>query len=152
MRREVASKAVALDGLLEGKASAFVHVHSAAMLSLVADHTTIKADVCPETLLFDLHRLGMLQREFQYLVAAVTMMVTAAHRLTATKRGEDLQALSNIANVFVPESKKEIDLEQTLSEIENAMTGCTLPVEQSKNLLKSLAQCASPTDAVHQLM
>lgn len=91
LRREVASKAVDLESLLEGKASAFVHVHSAAMLSLVADQATIKADVCPETLLFDVHRLSMLQRELRYVVAATTMLVTATHHLTATRNGTDLE-------------------------------------------------------------
>ena len=94
LRREVASKAVDLESLLEGKASAFVHVHSAAMLSLVADQTTIKADMCPETLLFDVHRLSILQREFQYIVTAVTMLVTATHSITATKNVSDLQVVA----------------------------------------------------------
>ena len=91
LRREVASRAADLDSLLEGKASAFVHVHSAAMLSLVADQTKIREDVCPETLLMDVHRLSILQREFQYIVTAVTMLVTATHGITATKNASDVQ-------------------------------------------------------------
>ena len=91
LRREVASKAVDLETLLEGKASSFVHVHSAAMLALVADQMTIKPDICPETLLFDVHRISLLQREFQYIVTSVTMLITATHSITATKNVADLQ-------------------------------------------------------------
>ena len=91
LRREVASKSVDLESLLEGKAVAFVHVHSAAMLALVAGAGPLRADVCPETLLLDVGRLGGLQREVQYVVAAATMLATATHRLTATWNATDVQ-------------------------------------------------------------
>ena len=91
LRREVASKAADLGSLLEGQASAYVHVHSAAMLALVAEAGPLKADVCPETLLLDVGRLGGLQREVQYVVVAATMLATATHRLTATRNATDVQ-------------------------------------------------------------
>ena len=66
---EVLEKRVDLVRLVEGKADAFVHVHAKAVLSLVTERTTMKVDVCPETLLFDVHRISMLQREFGSLTA-----------------------------------------------------------------------------------
>ena len=87
----MASKAADLGSLLEGQASAYVHVHSAAMLALVAEAGPLRADVCPETLLLDVGRLGRLQQEVQYVVAAATMLATATHRLTATRNATDVQ-------------------------------------------------------------
>ena len=91
MRSEVASGAVELEGLLEGRAASFVHVHSAAMLGLVAGPAPVRADGCPETLLMDTHRLGQLQREFQYEVTVAALLVTATHSVGATKNAADAQ-------------------------------------------------------------
>jgi hypothetical protein len=86
LRHEVALKAVDLEKLLEGKAFAFVHVHSAAILSLITNQTIIKTEMCPETLLFDVHRLSMLQQEFQYIVTSTTILVKVKHRVMIRKK------------------------------------------------------------------
>ncbi len=91
VRGEVACGSVELEGLLEGRAASFVHVHSAAMLALVSEPAPIRADDCPETLLLDAHRLGQMQREFQYEVTAAALMATATHCVAATKNAADMQ-------------------------------------------------------------
>ena len=140
-----------LDNLLEGKAAAFVHVHSAAMLSIVAEDVTVKADICPETLLFDVHRLGELQREFQNIVTSATMIITASHALTTTKNSEDLAVLSKISDILSSETK-EIDLEGTVNKIKVELSQSSLSENNRNAALRAILQCASPTDAVHCLM
>ena len=76
VRIEVLEKRVDLDRLLDGKADAFVHVHTKAVLNLVTERTTMKADACPEMLLLDAHRIAVLQREFGTLTATVPLLCT----------------------------------------------------------------------------
>jgi len=91
LRREVLAKSVELESLIEGKASSYVHIHTFAMLALVEEQVPLKSETCPETLLFDVHRLSLLQREFQYIVTAATMLVTATHGVSSTKNVQDTQ-------------------------------------------------------------
>jgi hypothetical protein len=84
--REVCeTKAVALNELLQDTARAFVGVHTAAMLHLVAgeqeEHVPLQADTVPETLTLDLHCLSGSRLEFKTLEAAMCMLVTSAHEL-----------------------------------------------------------------------
>ena len=146
LRREVAIGAVDNEDLLEGKARAFVHVHSAAVLHLVADSGTVKADVVSETLLFDVHRLSMLQREYQVLVTASTMLITAAHSLVKN----DAPVVARIAELFAP--MQEIDLEPTIEAVAVVLKPSSLSPDAQQSLLRALTQCSSPTDAVHQLL
>ena len=91
VRREVAGRAVELGALLEGKAAAFVHVHSAGVVALMAEAGPVRADGCPETLLLDVGRLCGAQRELEQAAAAAAMLVTATHAMTATKNASDAQ-------------------------------------------------------------
>ena len=148
----MSTKAVELEGLLQGKAFAFVGVHSAGMLHLVAGETTIKAETVPETLLFDVHRLSCLQREFQTLTTASTMLVSVAHSLGTTKKQADAQLVSTIGEeIFMP--AEELNLEATLDKVSAVLEGrSTLSADARKTTLRMLAQSASPTDPVHRLM
>ena len=146
IRQEITVGAVSNDDLLEGKARAFVHVHSAAMLHLVAGDSTVKADTAPETLLFDVHRVATLQREFQVLVTASTMLITATHTLAKN----DMPIAASIGELLAP--MQEIDVEQTISSIAVILQRSSLTPEGQQTLLRSLTQCSSPTDAVHQLL
>ena len=78
------------------RSAAFLHVHTAGMLALVADPPTPAAPAgqmggqmaeggCPETLQFDEHRMGLLRAEFRYISLASAMLVTVAHGLTAAR-------------------------------------------------------------------
>ena len=171
LRSEVESKAVDLETLLEGRAASFVHVHSAAMLALVSA-PPIKPDLCPETLLFDVHRLAILQREFQYIVTAATILVTASHGIGASKNVADMQVdfmnfqsavwhlfhfncfqvLSGISDIFISEGKLDIDVEKTVSAIDKLVERTSLSPESRQSLNRALTECAVPLDAVHQLL
>ena len=85
IKAEVLShKAVEIDGLLEGSAAAFVHIHSAAMLAIVTSPVDVKQDRCPKTLLFDFHRLSLLQRDFHKQKIEIALLLTAIHWQRAT--------------------------------------------------------------------
>ena len=122
-----------LQSLLDGKASAFTHIHNAAMVSLVSDHPPLKTENCPETLLLDVNRLAYLQSEFKYIALAATILVTAGHSLAATRLPQDaqvswsvrlasqdcslipnyfIQVLLAIAQSFVDESRRDIVIDQ----------------------------------------
>jgi hypothetical protein len=77
------TKAVDLNELLQGTGRAFVGVHTAAMLHLVAsdDFGPLRHDTIPETLAMDLHRLSLLQQERKTLTTALSMLMSAGHEL-----------------------------------------------------------------------
>jgi hypothetical protein len=149
LRREVALNAVRIEDLMSGTAGAFVHVHSAAVLSLVCEQKTATTDVSPETLSMDVHRIYLLQREFRNITAAATMMVTAAHSIAGN--AADLPVLSKICDILVPKGK-EIDLESLIAEVGATAKESSLTEENRNTMLRALVQCSSPTDPVHQLM
>jgi len=122
------------------------------MLQLVTGETTIKADMVPETLLFDVHRLSLLQREFMTLTTATTIMVTLTHGLAATKKPEDTALLRAIADeVFL--SAPELDLLQTTDAIADMLEKRSSLTEAARKALHSaVVQCSSPTDPVNALM
>ena len=62
------------------------------MLGLVSAPTAVRPDECPETLLLDVHRLALLQREFRYEVTAVALLLTVTNGVAATKKAADMQA------------------------------------------------------------
>ena len=127
------------DELLEGKARAFVSVHAAAMLDLVASSTTVRPETTPETLLFDVHRLGFLQREFLLLVSASTKLVSAAHCL------QDDAIVKRIGEeVLAP--AKELDYERVLASVADILGN------PEHSVLRVLTQCTSPADMVHKVM
>lgn len=152
LKREIAAQTADLQSLLDGKSSAFIQIHSAAMLSLVADAAPLKTETCPETLLFDVHRLGLLQAEFKYIVLAAAMLITVGHGLAATRNPSDAQILGTISETFVSDSRREIDVEQTVADIGKALERSSLSQEARDALKRKLLQCAAPSDAVHKLL
>lgn len=138
MIREINAKTVELQNLVEGKTSSYVHIHTVAMMSLVADTAPLNVENSnyPETLQFDVQRLSILQREFKYLVTSATMLVNATHGVNSTKNFADTkvcgqafvslmtgvyltlrwvsQVLTSISELFVSDSKYEIDVDQVL--------------------------------------
>lgn len=128
LRVGVAAGTVDSRGLIEGKSPAFIQVHSDAMLYLVADYAPLKHETCPETLLLDVHRLGLLKAEFQNIVLAASMLVTVAH------------ALKDVPKAVVEICNKELKVDDFID---------VLGADDA--LKRKLLQCASPSDPVHQL-
>lgn len=116
-------------------------IHANAMLFLITSKTAIKPETVPETLLFDIHRLISLQREFSTLVEAATMLATAK---AAVGEGP---VLREIASLFV--WVKEIDLKATVNAIVEKLRVVNI---STPRLAQNLYQCVSPVDVVHTLM
>ena len=89
--QEVASSGVDLEGLIEGRASCFVHVHTAAVLALVISPDEYRF---PETLGFDKHRLDLFHSEFRYLSVSSSMLVNVAKVLSGVDAGLKVVSLS----------------------------------------------------------
>ena len=121
VQSEVLEKRVDLDRLVEGKADAFVHVHAKAVLSvlsLVTERTTMKVDVCPETLLFDLHGISMLQREFGTLTTTASMAAAAAHDLGGNGANHEVQRKISESDMLVQqEESADMNLEDMMAKI-----------------------------------
>jgi hypothetical protein len=108
-------KVVSKEDLVSGKASDFYSVHFDAMLSLVASHDKITRDTSPETLLFDVHRLCMLQREYSGEVQVATMLITARHNIEVLFKARPIHgsaALSKVASLLV--DKETIDVDEVV--------------------------------------
>ena len=131
--------------LLEGKAHAFVHVHSAAMLELVTSSHTVVPEVSPETLLFDVHRLAMLQREFQLLAMSTTVLITLAHYL----KGDELELVPRIGEEIL-KPLQELDTGRMAEAVGELLVH--LPDDRRKGALNVLTQCTSPVDMVHKIV
>ena len=121
------NKAVELSALREGSAAAFVHVHSAAMLALVTSPIDVKPDLCPETLLFDVHRLAQLQQDFRAQNQAAALLTTAIH----WSNKADHKAIMALDEV-------------TLDALEPI-------VKKSEGAMTALRKCMEPNDPVHML-
>ena len=153
MVRKHGCKAVDIDALLEGKATAFVHVHSAAMLHLVASGIDIKPDTCPETLLFDVHRLATLSNRIRYIGTSVTLIVTFMHALTATKRPEANGECDKVMAAVSQSATKDIDTALDLV-MKAAEETTLLPGDSKSALISALPSrsCVAPSDAVNGLL
>ena len=60
IRSEVAARAIFLDQVMSGHGEAYTEVQRVGVMNLVVQHGEIKADLVPETLLFDTHALALL--------------------------------------------------------------------------------------------
>ena len=136
IRQEVERNEGLRASLVDGSASAFLHVHSAAMLALVTE--PIDGETYPETLLLDVHRLSSYQEEFRQQTTAAALYVMASQML---QPGAALSAIASLMRTegWVP----------TVEAIEGVL------VEHNRAdgaLLKALRQSFLPTDGVHRLI
>jgi len=145
MSREVSSNAGLLQALIDNHGPAFLHVHTAGMLALVADDLT---EDFPETLSFDAHRLGLLRAEFRYICLASTMLVTVSY--TISHRAP--QVLSTVSGLFAAGAPRELDADKAVSDVCRVCEDAGVSMESVEELRRALAQCITPFDAVHRLM
>ena len=135
----------------------FVDVHTAAMLSLVATTTTtdsvleITADTIPETLLFDVHRLSLLQHEFNRIVCCATMLTIATHTIIGSDVAPSLEKqllISDLVHiVFVSSSSNSNSSSEEVfdaifkrcSEFSNDEDDVLTTIDAKDKLLKALS-------------
>ena len=143
----LATKLAELSELLEGKPQAFIGLHSRAMLALIAKTDPIKHEVCPETLLFDVHRLCQLQAEYQLVVKRGAMLVTATHLVTATKHADVPEALKELQDIALGAETAEAAADSMIGAI--TVRGWVPGFDAMR---RQIEQCKNEQDAVVQLM
>lgn len=135
LRQEVSTlKTVDLENL---------YIHSVAIMSLITNKTPIKLEICPETLLLDLHSLCIIQKEFQYIVTSITIILKIKNYLV-----DNLTILTNITELFTSETMLEINLEKIIIEIDQAISQISLTQNDRESLLNILKQFTS-SDTVY---
>jgi hypothetical protein len=146
------SKTVDLTALLEGKAAAFVTVHTAAILQLADMGDTpaparLRVDIAPETLSMDVHHLVRIAREFRLLTTATIMLVSASHVLRNPARETRMAE-----EIFVPMTPNApyVDIEATLAAIGEHLD--SEPKAIKDTVMQRLRATVSPNDPVHRLM
>lgn len=121
------------------------------MLSLVTDPVVlVRSETVPETLLFDTHRLSLIQHEHDRIVSGVTFLAIASHAING---GDKRKVLSEIAELIVGgrsdfETIITVDLCQKL----DASHMLIEPVERAKVLKLILSGINNKDDAVRRLM
>ena len=139
------------EALSRGDTAALVRVHTAMMLAVVADGRVdaVRRETCPETLFMDVPRLGVLQREYRYLVTAMTQLVTLTHALTAAPN--NLGVLDRVAAVFV-RADPAVTTEDLLAPVKELLLESTLTASAQRMVMRAVCQCTLPTESVHALM
>jgi hypothetical protein len=149
VRQVVDGREVELDALLNGRAEAFVRVHSAAMVRLVTsmEHRAFpsRADTAPETLLFDVHRIGGMQIEFHYLTMAATVLLATAPSLAAVP-----EVRAQVEAAVVAHRPEATDQSVLTEAIEAALA----PLDEAPRRVTQCVvhQSTSPTDPVRRLL
>ncbi len=154
MSREPAS---VVNDLHAGNSDAFVDVQTAAMLSLVTDSAAvdITADTIPETLLFDVHRLSLLQHEFNCIVGCATVLTIATHAIIGSDKAQSLEKQLLISKLVcrVSSSEEVFDTTEFFSSAANGGGVLTIDAVAKEKLLKALAlSTGNKDDPVRQLM
>ena len=160
-------RAVQLDELLDGRAQAFVAVHSDAMLALVADapRGVLPAEGAPETLQMDLVRLNGLRREFDDIATRMAMLAVMRHGIgggrpsaaaavgpfeavaTLIAEEDPFQSVSDISTML---ARVQAVLNGRAAELSSSANGGGAEVAES--LMRQLRQASTAGDCVNALM
>ena len=153
IRREVDADAVGKLGLVEGTEEAYIRVHSAAMVGLVADAPgPITGRECPETLLLDVDRLERLRLDFRQAVAAMTLSVVATRFLMdadnlMVDRPVLLQIQAHLADA------RPLDAPQALiDEVTAMLLRSSLSDDARALCVRTVFASLGPEDSMHALM
>jgi hypothetical protein len=153
IRKEVDADAVGKLGLVEGTEEAYIRVHSAAMVGLVADAPgPITGRECPETLLFDVDRLERLRLDFRQAVAAMTLSVVATRFLMdagslMVDRPVLLQIQAHLADA------RPLDAPQALiDEVTAMLLRSSLSDDARALCVRTVFASLGPEDSMHTLM
>ena len=152
LRQEVDGRSVDLAALTAGLPTAFMAVHSAAMVRLVTELCAARADTLPETLQLDVHRIASLQVEFRYLTTAVAVLMASAHALSRAREGAAVGEVRPRLEAAVVAHRPELaDEAALLSAIEVALSPLQ-DEELRRTTLCVLTQSTSPADPVRRLL
>ena len=138
--------------LVAGKADAFVSLHTACMLSLVTDSAPVKLEETPETLLFDVCRLSLIQLEYNRLVDSSLALTMANHAIIGSDKApsnEKRQVISDL-NKFLAAGNR-FDATEFCTSLDSA--GVLTDAAVRAKFLKTVAlSTENKADPVRQLM
>ena len=140
-----------------GVESSYMLVHNLAVVNIATDNTKeVLAENVPETLAFDVHRLKCSQVEFNSLVSASTMLLTAASQLKYVN-GPPVVMQLRLQSLADHILAQPVGSTMSAAHIEMAMSNSELTVIPdidpfALKLSNAFKQCVAPSDAVHQLM
>jgi hypothetical protein len=157
--REIGARNVAREDLATGRAHAFSAVHYAAMISLVADGKLIRSETTPETLLFDVRRLSLMQRDFNRVVDGSTVLIIATHAIVGaggSQSAEKRQVMADLASFIVvdPEQGVVVDIDSVIAGLGRRLDalGVLPDLSARAQLFRALAKGVTEDDPVRQLM
>ena len=160
-------RAVQLDELLDGRAQAFIAVHSDAMLALVADapRGVLPAEGAPETLQMDLVRLNGLRREFDDIATRMAMLAVMRHGIGGGGRSSAAAVgpFEAVATLIAEEDpfQSVSDISTMLARVQAVLNGRAAELSSSANgggaevaesLMRQLRQASTAGDCVNALM
>jgi hypothetical protein len=151
---EVTANAVDLNSLLSGDNAAFVRVHSMAMLDLVCGNDILVKETCPETLLFDVHRLVQLQSEIASLTTSFVMYATTEHGLMVAEgrdRTADQSVLRAVKEILITGLGADFKIDPAVEAIGKALESSSLTWDTRETLRTALQGSASPTNRVRMV-
>ena len=160
-------RAVQLDELLDGRAQAFIAVHSDAMLALVADapRGVLPAEGAPETLQMDLVRLNGLRREFDDIATRMAMLAVMRHGIGGGRSSAAaVGPFEAVATLIAEEDpfQSVSDISTMLARVQAVLNGRAAELSSSANggggaevaesLMRQLRQASTAGDCVNALM
>ena len=158
----VTARFVLLEDIVAGKASAFVDVHTHALASLIFG-PVIRAENVPETLLFDIRRISLLQERATYIAIGCAMIVMVQHKFESMKRENKAihsktqinfldSVLDDIKSLIRESTVSVADFTATLCEKLDTIHELTNSTERAMFINSLSAAIGDPNDAVRKLM
>jgi hypothetical protein len=141
---QIATKQMVLQSLLDGKEEALTQIHAALMFYLVVDTA--------EPALTEEHGLVSLQAEYQYIALAVALLTTIGQDFIVRGKPSDARVLTTIAETFVPNTRREIDVTQTVDDIDKALELSSLTPKAIETLKTELVHRTQPSDIIYETM
>ena len=144
IKHQIDTKQMDLQSLLDGKEEALTQIHAALMFYLVVDTA--------EPALTEKHGLVSLQAEFRYIALAVAFLTTIGQVLEATRNPSDAQVLTTIAATLAQNTRREIDITQTVDDIGKALELSSLTPKNRETLKTELVHRTQPSDIIYERM
>lgn len=125
------------------------------MVTLIVGTDPIKQEKVPETLLFDVNRILVLQRDFQAIVDGITVLTSATHAIAGGSNQHGKQkVLADFASSIASDSCSGFDVHFVLGKLGSGLDSHGIladPASRTK-VFRVLTDCVKKEDAVRQLM
>jgi hypothetical protein len=153
VRRGMAAQTITLSDLVAGQARAFLAVHTLTIFTIIADPVVVTAETVPETLIFDVGRLSVIQRKFSHIVDGATMLLSAAQAVNGSgDRALVGSVLADLAEMLVADDPDFDSIIVSFCEKLDAVDLLTNPSVRAKLLNTLSSAIGNKNDAVRGLV